>query len=128
MSLSVNDITRIINASRKELGIDQFGRKKCKHMREDGFCLKGASSSGRCMMYCSHYETKQKMEDLMNEHVYKQNIMRDNTLSDMQKLQKVFNVSKEKLKANDPYLYYAILAVLDANKKNDPGTYFESEV
>lgn len=58
MSLSVNDLTRIIRASREVLGLDQFGRKKCKHMREDGICLKGASSSGRCNTSCSHYETE----------------------------------------------------------------------
>ena len=35
---------------------DKF-KKVCKHMREDGVCLKGASSSGRCQEHCSHYET-----------------------------------------------------------------------
>lgn len=57
MSLSVKDLTRIIRASREVLGLDQFGRKKCKHVSKDGsLCLKGASSSGRCNLHCSHYE------------------------------------------------------------------------
>lgn len=56
---------------------------------------------------------------------YKEGIMCDDALSDMEKLKKIFDVSKDNLKANDPHLYYAILAVLDANKKPDPGTYFD---
>lgn len=44
----------------------------------------------------------------------KEAIMSDNSLSDMEKLKYVFRASKEELKANDPQLYYAILAVLDA--------------
>ena len=60
MSLSVNDLTRIIRATREVLGLDQFGRIQCKHVNKDGICLKGASSSGRCMQYCSHYEAERK--------------------------------------------------------------------
>lgn len=56
---------------------------------------------------------------------YKEGVMCDDALSDMEKLQKIFDVSKDKLKANDPQLYYAILAVLDANKKPSPETYFD---
>jgi hypothetical protein len=29
----------------------------CKHMRLDGACLKGASSTGKCKEHCSYYET-----------------------------------------------------------------------
>ena len=32
-------------------------KKVCKHRREDGICLKGASSTGKCKEYCSYYET-----------------------------------------------------------------------
>ena len=46
----------------------------------------------------------------------KEAIMSDSSLSDMEKLKYVFSASKEELKANDPQLYYAILAVLDAAK------------
>jgi hypothetical protein len=46
----------------------------------------------------------------------KETIMSDESLSDMEKLKYVFRASKEELKANDPQLYYAILAVLDAAK------------
>lgn len=56
---------------------------------------------------------------------HKEDIMCNNSLSDMEKLKKIFDISKDKLKTNDPQLYYAILAVLDANKKNDPGSYFD---
>lgn len=58
MSLGVGDLTRIIRASRQALGLDMFGRKKCAHMREDSICLKGTSSSGNCVLACSHYCTE----------------------------------------------------------------------
>lgn len=35
---------------------DELIREKCKHMREDGICLNGASSNGRCKEHCSYYE------------------------------------------------------------------------
>lgn len=118
MSLSVDDLTHIIRASRETLGLDQFGRKKCKHMREDGICLKGASSSGRCMQYCSYYETQSNAEVTQMKTIEqrKEEIMRNGTLSDIQKLQNVFDISKDQLKRNDPQLYYAILGVLDHAK------------
>lgn len=119
MSLSVDDMTRIIRTTRETLGLDQFGRKKCKHMREDGICLKGASSSGRCMQYCSYYETKSNAEVTQMKTIEqrKEEIMRNGTLSDMQKLKNVFDISKDQLKKNDPQLYYAILGVLDYTKR-----------
>jgi hypothetical protein len=119
MSLSVDDMTHIIRASRETLGLDQFGRKKCKHMKEDGVCLKNASSSGMCMQYCSYYDTKPNVEVTQMKTIEqrKEEIMRNGALSDMQKLQRVFDVSKDKLKGNDPQLYYAILGVLDHTKR-----------
>ena len=48
---------------------------------------------------------------------YKDGVMRDGELSDMQKLQMVFGVSKGNLKERDPQLYYAILGVLDHVKR-----------
>lgn len=58
---------------------------------------------------------------------YKNEVMRNGTLSDMQKLQMVFDTSKEKLKGNDPQLYYAIIGVLDHEKCGAKQTksYFE---
>lgn len=50
------------------------------------------------------------------EH-YKDGVMRDEELSDMQKLQMVFCASKENLKERDPQLYYAILGVIDHAKR-----------
>lgn len=29
---------------------------RCRHMNENGFCLKGASSTGMCKQYCSYFE------------------------------------------------------------------------
>ena len=58
MSLSTDDITCIIRASRETLGLDQFGRKKCKYLGENDTCMKGASSSGRCMQACSYYDAR----------------------------------------------------------------------
>lgn len=44
----------------EELSKSSFGkdwdRDVCKHMREDGICLKGASSTGRCEEHCSYFE------------------------------------------------------------------------
>ena len=51
-----------------------------------------------------------------NVKLMKEAIMQDRELSDMEKLKYVFRASKEELKVNDPQLYYAILAVLDAAK------------
>ena len=53
----------------------------------------------------------------MNTEEVKYNIMRNKNLTDMEKLQLVFDRSKTELKERNPQLYYAILAVLDANKK-----------
>lgn len=56
---------------------------------------------------------------------FKDAVMRDGELTDMEKLRLVFSVSKESLKRTDCQLYYAILALLDANKKpSPPPSYF----
>ena len=31
-------------------------RERCKHMNDDGICLNGASSNGRCKEHCSYFE------------------------------------------------------------------------
>lgn len=31
--------------------------KRCKHINDNGICLKGANSSGNCKLPCSHYES-----------------------------------------------------------------------
>ncbi len=53
---------------------------------------------------------------LSDKKIAKETIMANQSLSDMEKLKYVFDISKEELKANDPQLYYAILAVMDATK------------
>lgn len=55
-------------------------------------------------------------------------IMPNPKLSDMEKLQKIFDIEKEKLKKQFPELYYAILAVLDKGKKPDATGYLNTEV
>ena len=52
----------------------------------------------------------------MTDREKKQEILANSKLSDMEKLKKVFDLSKESLKENDSQLYYAILAVLDNEK------------
>ena len=52
----------------------------------------------------------------MTDREIKQGILSNSNLSDMEKLRKVFDISKESLKQNDSQLYYAILAVLDNEK------------
>lgn len=47
-------------------------------------------------------------------------VLRDDTMSDMDKLATIFEATKETIKHKDPYLYYAILAVVDSNKKPMP--------
>ena len=54
----------------------------------------------------------------------KNEIMADSKLTDIQKLEEVFGMSKDTLKKVDPQLYYAILGVLDGTKKPDPSGYF----
>jgi hypothetical protein len=44
----------------------------------------------------------------------------------MEILQKVFDAEKEELKKKFPYLYYAILDVLDEHKKPDASGYFNN--
>ena len=51
-------------------------------------------------------------------------IMSDSKMSDMEKLHDVFSIDKEELKKKFPQLYYAILAVLDKEKKPDASSYF----
>ena len=54
-----------------------------------------------------------------NEHVndYKNAVMCNATMTDMEKLNEIFNINKEDVKKQFPQLYYAILAVLDKEKK-----------
>ena len=52
------------------------------------------------------------------------NIMASAKLTDIEKLQKVFDIDKENVKKQFPQLYYAILAVLDGVKKPDASGYF----
>ena len=81
-------------------------------------------TEGECYI-CNKCATKLKGENPDNKYVMskfssvrhmKEAIMADPSLTDMDKLKYVFRASKEELKANDPQLYYAILAVLDASK------------
>ena len=57
---------------------------------------------------------------------YMDSIIADQNFSDMEKLQKIFDICKCELKNTYPQLYYAILAVLDKNKKPDPSNYFNN--
>ena len=50
----------------------------------------------------------------------KEAVMRDGSLSDMEKLRFVFGASKEDLRLRDVQLYYAILGVLDSAKRPVP--------
>lgn len=58
----------------------------------------------------------------------KYTIMSNSKMSDMEKLYNVFSIDKEELKKKFPQLYYAILAVLDKEKKPDASSYFADEV
>lgn len=56
----------------------------------------------------------------------KRSILANSKLTDMEKLRKVFDISKDSLKEYDSQLYYAILAVLDGEKKPDASGYFNT--
>jgi hypothetical protein len=56
----------------------------------------------------------------------KDRIMSNAKMSDMEKLKQIFDIDKEKLKKDFPQLYYAILAVLDKEKKMDASGYFNN--
>ena len=51
----------------------------------------------------------------VNDH--KNAVMCSATMTDMEKLNEIFNINKEDVKKQFPQLYYAILAVLDKEKK-----------
>ena len=62
----------------------------------------------------------------MTDREKKSRILWDKDLTDMEKLQEVFDISKNSLREYDVYLYYAILAVLDKEKKPDASGYFNT--
>lgn len=54
----------------------------------------------------------------------KDKIMASIKKTDMEKLRLIFDIEKEELKKQFPQLYYAILAVVDKEKKPDASGYF----
>lgn len=62
----------------------------------------------------------------MTDREKKSRILWDKDLTDMEKLQEIFGISKDSLREHDVYLYYAILAVLDKEKKPDASEYFNT--
>lgn len=71
---------------------------------------------------------KYTMSMASNKEELKYMIMSDSKMSDMEKLHDVFSIDKEELKKKFPQLYYAVLAVLDKEKKPDASSYFAEEV
>ena len=68
-----------------------------------------------------------KVENYSSKTEFKDAVLCDATLSDIDKLRLIFSVSKDDLKKTNIQLYYAILAVLDKNKKvMAPPEYFTS--
>lgn len=63
-----------------------------------------------------------------NEHVndYKNEVMCNPVMTDMEKLNEIFNINKEDIKKRFPQLYYAILAVLDKEKKPCESEYWNT--
>ena len=60
------------------------------------------------------------------ENDYKNAVMSSATMTDMEKLNEIFSIHKEDIKKRYPQLYYAILAVLDKEKKPDASGYFNA--
>lgn len=71
---------------------------------------------------------KYTMSMASNKEDLKHMIMSDVKMSDMEKLHDIFSLDKKELKKQFPQLYYAILAVLDKEKKPDASSYFAEEV
>lgn len=63
-----------------------------------------------------------------NEHTndHKNAVMCSATMTDMEKLNEIFNINKEDVKKQFPQLYYAILAVLDKEKKPCANKYWNT--
>ena len=59
---------------------------------------------------------------------FKDLIMSDSKMSDMDKLHDVCCIDKEELKKKFSQLYYAILAILDEQKKPDASSYFAEDM
>ena len=62
----------------------------------------------------------------MTDREKKQIILTNRKLTDLEKLKKIFDISKDSLKEYDSQLYNAILAVLDKEKKPDTSGYFNT--
>lgn len=69
---------------------------------------------------------KYTMSMATDKEELKDMIMSDAKMTDIEKLCDVFSIDKEKLKGQFPQLYYAILAVLDKEKKLDSTLYFNT--
>lgn len=56
----------------------------------------------------------------------KDRVLCDSKLTDMEKLENIFELDKENIRKNDVRLFYAILGALDARKKSVPtGDYLD---
>ena len=56
-------------------------------------------------------------------------IMSDSKMSDMEKLRDIFSIDKEELKKKKfPQIYYAVLAILDKEKKPGVSSYFAEDM
>ena len=71
---------------------------------------------------------KYTMSMASNKEELKYMIMSDSKMSDIEKLYDVFSIDKEEIKKKFPQLYYAILAILDKEKKPNASSYFAEEV
>ena len=67
-------------------------------------------------------DTKYCMSKFANMNDLESAIMADGTMSDMEKLARIFHNNKEDVKKKFPQLYYAILGVLDSVKDPTPTT------
>lgn len=61
-----------------------------------------------------------------HENDHKNTVMCSTTMTDMEKLNEIFNINKEDVKKRFPQLYYAILAVLDKEKKPCANEYWNT--
>lgn len=61
-----------------------------------------------------------------HENDHKNAVMCSDTMTDMEKLNEIFNINKEDVKKQFPQLYYAILAVLDKEKKPCASEYWNT--
>lgn len=102
------------------------------HPREGGELYRGEYLGDSTPYLCDIKEENVKLYNSITKYFaedknnHENAIMSCGAMTDMEKLRGVFSLNKEDVKKRFPQLYYAILAVLDSEKKPDANNYFKT--